>query len=613
MSLLDRVGRIGSLDVRLAKHRPAEGRYQRRLSPVVPSEGFAAGDQFQLNAVPDTQVWNINQWSGGEGNGLYSEDERSVFHRSDGVRPTPTGEGLILGALGGLTLNSSGGTFADGSRFGFAAPTPDVPMFLVGNVATVYGWNVTSERWTYAYATGAGTDQKITSMAHVASRVYSGHDLTGQVRYWNESVNGVQYGTIVGFSVAPPIVEYRGVLYGLDWGDLYSVSTSSVDTRTQLVSTNANSYYAELPDSWRSMTVSDKGPVWVERRNSGEAVLWEYNVGSAAGAIIGQIYHKHAFPYSVAFVAGVYLVGYRATTHGVWAGDAFLHVQSGSTTSTVPIRSLTGVTANKPVLIAGVAGSDVIVYFDGAVWAYNLSTGGVHMVGKQTSTGVPSDAAVFGGDVFLAGVGSGGLNVERIRLDRYMASGTYESGRFDIRYPGMPKTMTEVTVTTDPLPAGTSVSLAVAADGTYTNIAGAHDTDGSTFHTFVVSDETQTLVGREFEIKLTLATSDQTATPTVRSVSAVVTGAAHIEEWVLEVDVSDVDAPGGQHGWDVVDRLRSLAAAQQVVTFLNPWEQRGTEGPDSVPVKVMDVILPQAGRGDAYATVRLRRVSLVVA
>jgi len=235
------------------------------------------------------------------------------------------------------------------------------------------------------------------------------------------------------------------------------------------------------------------------------------------------------------------------------------------------------------------------------------------MVGLKATTGEPTDAAVADNSVFLAGVGAGGKNVERIRLDRYMSTGTYESGRFDVRYPGLPKLLTEVTVNTEPLPASTSVTVAVSADGgSYVNLTGTHDTDGATSKTFVASDASTSIIGREFELKLTL-NGTSTATPTVRSVTAVVTGAAHLEEWVMELDVSDINSPGSQAGWNLIDSLRSLAATQQVVTFTNPWEQRDVDAADTIPVRVLDVIVPQGGRQDAYATVRVRRTQLVVA
>lgn len=591
-----------------------ESRYQRRLSPVAPSEGFIAGDQFQLNAVPDTQIWNISEWSGGEGNDRYVEDERDVYYRSSGVRPKPTGEGLILGALGELTKDSGGSIpFADGGMFGHGSPTGS-PVLLSGFSDFVHAWDPATVRWIDNYATGAGAGEQLTSMANVGAYMYSGHRFGRKIWRWNSSGSAIQYGNVTPFLQPPVVAGFRSVLYALEGDNLYEVSTAVTETRSLKVDTGATTSYPDDQESWDRLTVSDKGPFWVQRLNSGECFLWEYNAGSATGGIIGQTYHVHAYPYDVAFVAGAYVVAYRAATTHSGVGDAFLHVQRGDTRSVVPFRSLTGSTASKPIVIAGVIGSDLVVYFDGAVWAYNLDSGGVYMLGARTATGEVLAAAVSGGDVFLSGGTGGGYSkvVERVSLDRYMASGTIESGRFDVRYPGLPKLLTEVTVTTEPLPASTSVQVAVASDGgSYVALAGTHDVDGATSYTFVGSTASASIIGREFEIKLTLG-GTSTATPTVLSVSAVVTGAAHLEEWVMELDVSDVDSPASQAGWDVVDQLRSLAASQQVVTFENPWEQRGTDDVDSVPVRVLDVIVPQGGRRNAYATVRVRRTQLVV-
>jgi len=606
--VLDRVGKLGTTNIRLAKWRPAEGRYQRRLSPVSPSEGFIAGDQFQLNAVPDTQVWHINEWSGGEGNDVYSEDERDVYNRSSGVRPKPTDEGLILGALGATTTKTGGSAFTEGERFSYGSGT-----LFVGYLNKHYNWDASTEEWENPVTTAATG----TLVATIYDLLYGTFSSYTEGSAWKIYKNGAVHNSQ--FVYPTPLATFKGNLYGLDGDDLYQVSMVTADNRTLLVDVSQQaSSFANSPEQWHRLFTSDKGLVWWQMDNDGKVLLWEYNVGAATGGIIGELFHRRSYPYSGAAVAGAYVVAYRQAFNHSFAGDAFLHVQRGDIRSIVPLRSVSGSTASKPVLIAGTSGSDLIVYFDGAVWAYNLDTGGLYMVGLQATApnGVePTDAVTFEDDVFLAGVynGSSTKMVERVRLDRYMSSGTYESGRFDVRYPGLPKLLTEVTVNTGPLPASTSVGVAVSTDGgSYVNLAGSHDVDGATSKTFVASDASTSFIGRDFELKLTL-NGTSTATPTIRSVTAVVTGAAHLEEWVMELDVSDIDSPGSQSGWKLVDDLRTLAASQQVVTFLNPWEQRDVDAADSIPVRVMDVIVPQGGRGDAYATVRVRRTQLVVA
>lgn len=620
MSSLDRVGALGGLNVRLAKFRPAEGRYQHRLLSVSPSEGFIAGDQFQLNAVPDTQVWNINEWSGGEGNDLYVEGERSVYNRSSGVRPKPVGEGLVLGALGELTKDSGGATdFADGTRFGYGNLTSEAVLW-VGAGLYMYEWNPTgtAEQWGAGVLASTGTPLPPSSMADTNSAFLftTGENAPnasgGELWKWDGSTQTQM--NVVG--AVPLAVGTAGKLWTLQYDNLYLTDQTSPFSNTLKVDLGTSAFFSNYSndgESMRRLSTSDVGPIWVQRVDSGKAFLWEFNVATDVGSIIGVLPTSPVFPYSVGHFLGAHVVSFRQTFKHERSGDAFLYVQRGDTRTVVPIRSTTGSTAGKRVLIAGLLGSDLMMYFDGAVWAYNLDTGGIYMVGLKTATGEPTDAAVADGSVFLAGVGASGKNVERFRLDQYMSSGTLESGRFDVRYPGLPKLLTEVTVTTEPLAASTSVQVAVATDGgSYVALSGAHDVDGATSKTFVASTASTSIVGREFELRLTLA-GTSTATPTVRSVAAMVTGAAHLEEWVVELDMSDVDSPSSQAGWDMIDRLRTLASDQQVVTFVNPWEQRGVDGADMIPVRVMDVILPQGGRQDAYATVRLRRSQLVVA
>ena len=595
---------LGATTFRLAHWLEPEQRYQRRYVPVDP-EGGVVSDQPGLHNDSKVRLWTVRSWDGGEGLGVWRPDRRR-YRESDGVTLVGLGDGLQLARKPDTTQDSSGvADFGEGGRFGFG----------LGRVWSItdgsaHSWDAPSSRWSVGVTTGAGVSAATSLTDGDDTFMYSSHEDL-KIYRWKSGSNAVWYNTATGddFVSAPVVRSWGGRLFALDGDDLYEVDKTAADTRTIRVDLTGESgvFLAETPLAYNRMSLSDKGPIWLQRLDNGQTFIHEYNVESDTHEIIGKLAVDFATPYSIFFTQGFVFVGFRYANDHDEPGVAYLHFNRGAQRGvTGPFRAPTGVTAGKPVLVAGQIGDDLICYFDGYVWAYNLTDAGIRMVAAETLPGGPAtDVTTFGQEIFV-GPFTGG-EVERYLADEYVASGTLTSGRFDIQYPGLEKLLTNVGVVTDPLPADTSVTVDVSWDGeTFDSLTGAHDTDGARRFTWAGSSPGADKIGYELEWRVSLATTDSTVTPVVRQVWASVTSVAHRIEWVLAVDCSNFSDKD-------IDALNGLIGSTHA--FTDPYQNRPSDASDSVVVTVEDVITPerfdQNSTVRAHALLRLRSRDLV--
>jgi hypothetical protein len=600
---------LGTLRLRLASWRSSNERFQDRLIPVDPELRFVPNRSDGLVAAQASTYWLVDRWDAGEGEDRW-DPENPGFEKSTNVTAKRIGKGIVLGALQIATVDNGGSSiFNDGRRFGYGQ----------GSIWTVedgsgYKWDVTNSKWGAGITTGAGTSDVTSLTDGDDTFMYSGHE---DLSIWRWK-SGTSEEHFASFTKAPIVRSWGGLLYALDGDDLYLVDKLVADTRTLVADVigDSDEYLAATPWSYGRMSVSDKGPIWFQRLDNGQTFIFEYSQAEDVAVRIGKLPVDFAFPYSIYFSSGFIFVAFRLGPTHASAGDAFIYFQRGAQRGTLgPVRAPSGATASKPILIAGTDGDDLIFYFDGAMWAYNFTAGGIFQLSSQVTTGTPQDAITLGPSSFITPVTSGGntLAVERFNREAFTTqTANLDSGLHDLSYFDIPKMLIEIIVITDPLPANTSVQVAYSIDGaSFVTASGTHDTDGATSKTFVISAAGAAVRARRFAIRLILSTSNTANTPTVRGWTARAYGAAHERQIVMEVDVSK---DGEQSTTDLLSGLDALVATQQVVTFSLPFKKASGAIPESIPVVVRNVISPDALIPDSRvsATVELRARDLVV-
>ena len=590
------IGKIGTLEVRLAEPSLDQPRYERRYIPVTPASREIIGSDAKVAEESTVAEWHIDDWAAGEGDLHWRNNGR--YNVSSGAGPVSDGTGVTVNALVEATNDTGGGTaMTDAGILARAAGRFVTADDMSG---TLFFWNDTNEEWDVGWTIGGSGSDDVFSIAAVDDTHIFVSDIDGSIRE-------VQYGSNAEHYAAwgPEMVSFLGQLYGL-WGNsLADIDTSTTDTRTVVVDVGGTT--DRLDEFKRRLTTSDVGPIWLAPLNDGRTYIYEYNAADDTGYIVGAL-PDDVKPYDIWFHSGIYFATFRYAADHPLSGDAWLYYQIGGQRGVAgPIRSLTGTTASKAITIAGVVGDRLYMVFDGALWAYDLSSGGISMAARSVPD--PRTTMVYGSDVHIAT----GSTAHRIILDQYDTGADAEltTGRHDFGYLGLNKILTRVTVTCESaLATGETVGLAYSVDGgSYTTASGTMSA-GETAKTWTISTSSTTVRGIEFELKLLPTANTSASAPKIVAVTAEAIGSESRLEWVMQIDVSDNNE---QHGQSIIDGLKTLKTGHQVVSFTDPWNVLDYTAPETFDVTVEECNIPdtRAPGGNPMALIRLRAVETV--
>lgn len=601
---------LGTLELRLAPHLPPNERYQDRLTPVDPSLQFLPNRRDGLVGTPNTTFWAVGEWDGGEGYDTW-DPEISGFDRGINVVRKPGRKGLTLGPQQSVTVDNGGvSTFNDCRRFGYG-----LGSVWTCDAGSAYKWDVAASKWGAAVSTGSASPVTSLTDGDDATNMFSAHE-DKMIRKWSSGSSSQHVATTV-FARAPVLRSWGGRLFALDSDDLYEVDQVTIDTRTLKVDTQGRSDTYLNSNTWayNRMSASDRGPIWLQRLDNGQTFIWQYDVNQDTGFKIGKLPVDFAHPYGIFYAFGFTFVTFRNAPSHSATGDAYLYYQRGGQRGVLgPFRSSTGTTASKPVLIAGTVGSELVIFFDGILFAYAVGEGGLFAAADTALTGTPNDAITIGPTVLVGPLTSGGNTeaVERYNRAAYtLRSASLDSGLYDMTYFDIPKMLLDITVRTDPLPANTSVQVAYSIDGAaFVTVSGTHDVDGATTRRFQVSSSSGTVIGRQIAVRLLPLTTNAANTPTIRGWMAQGIAAADERQIVMVVDLQD---DGNQNPQTIIAALQAMKAAQAVVSFQTKVQRAPHYAVESFDVVVRDVITPDILRPEAptTATIVLRAVALV--
>lgn len=569
------------------------------------------------------RAWRVKDWSGGEGDTWW--DDKSVFggwqtyDTSRKVRPLRIGQGLELAAEDSRTQDSTGvSNQADGIGFGTAQGS----LWIIED-NNAFKWDSANGRWAAAIATGAAGAN--------AYGLADGHDTWLYAAYSNTTIRRFKSGSseawlTSGFkgSNEVAVVDYDGLLFVVDENDLWKVD-KTLAAASALTNTNNVQIYDPPGTTAQGMTlqlrnrtvgVSDVGPFFVEWLDDGQAYIVQYNVGDDTARRVHAL-PRWVVPHSVGFEFGFYWATYRqseSTTGNTQADQAHLWFGRGNQTGSIPLPNRSDPVGNSfSALIAGIVDGQMVVYWLGAFFAYDLSKGALYELGYSDDvTDSPFDAAMLGKDVFVSQ--SSGSAVYRFQTDLYNddADATLNSGWHDFGRPESAKIIDKVIVITDPLPANTKVDLGYAVNGatTFTSATGSHDTDNATKYEWTLSDNTGTVKGHTFAFQLKPNTTDTSATPTIRQVVVVASVAERrrVHELLVRLDVEGDVEGHTSTPWDTLSDLKAAMEAGKVWSFSTRWR----EGPEDTDV-AEDVKITGADLTDADGSVaRLEFTSVAV-
>lgn len=599
-----RKGQIAGLDVWLARDR--ERPYGRDRVLILPDRQDVPGAPGKILLDPDRRLWHIDSWKAGEGEDLWRA-ERDAYDESTNVRPKRVGDGLVLGADSATTQLSTGGDYAEADRLIVAHD--DLYTFYLGGIAK---WHKTNENWV-ALTDNPTTSEVTRAAANTVSGtkyIYTGktagtlskYDVTGDS--WSTHVTAGTWSTH-----AVPVM-FEGVLYCLNAGSLYTVDQSVTSTVTKIYDeTQSFTTFQGTLWHWTGLTTGPVGPIWPIRYEDGTTRLHEYNHFTQTHRVVAEL-PPNVWPFSTFHAFGFTFVAYRQADHPTLEGEAHIfYVGQGISGVAGPVREFGSATADTNIVIAGTLGDDLIFVYNDIVWAYNLTNGGFSYIGLNAAGIAGEQAVLVGFDLFYAGMTDSGEKCERWELDSYATTGSLDSGRYDMGYPGVDKILTKVTVTAEPLPADVTVQLAYSVEGgSFTTHADTWSTDGETSHTFTISSTSASVVGRDFELRIILNSTDSTKTPTIRSITAEAVSAEKRLQWQLELDAGSYES-GERATSSVLSDLDTIAGTTDIVTFSDPWQVDEFTAPETYAVRIVLANTPETGaESEAWGTVILRQL-----
>ena len=630
---------IGGEEFYLADVAQPLQRYREEYRKVSPRGQFTPNDPTALITQFDQAFWRVEDWSYGEGYPIW-EPGIPGYRKSTGIRLARDGQGgLTLGhpvantqVTGPSDYTSTDPNILDDSWTSLGVIDPG----SASNDARHRTWVEASELWgssfdlgDYDIWDGAPGGDGINYFVSNNDGDYRKHDPGGGSAA-NSAVNDA-------YSVG--IAHFRGFLYYLDSGEngadpgLYRITPDGATTAdgTQVWDPGDRVLRVDgFPHDdqqvyGRWIVPTDRGVAFIAPLKTGEIGIFEYNAGSSTTVQIGALPGKGAMFYDILWANDLLFVGFHSqwqynpgggNTYG-GAGKAHVWVYANNAPSVIgPIRPINNAEGDTSVRLAGMDGDDLIIIYDYSVWAYNVTSGGISHLGELAADGGGwrMSGRVYQDGVFVGGgEQSSSYYVERMALDEYVASGTIDSGIYDLQYFDVEKMLIELVVLTDPLPADTTLQAWYALDGsdTFTSL-GTSTTDDQTLHEFTISTVGSTVRARYVEIRLGLATTDSSVSPRIRKWHVRGTDAVHERRFHLLLDMKTHDR---QKAHQAIAALRGLVEAQDLVTFVNPLTVDDHETPLSYSVRVSDAHLPDnITEGDnMYAQVILTDVVLVSA
>lgn len=613
--------------------------YREYTEPAVQQQADIAGaSRPSKNARPDTMVWRMDSWSGGEGQKFVDtarDDSFSQYFYSDEAIDVITNPGEVSLGLK-LTDDTAGvGVTTHG-------PYLAVTNGFLAAIATDSGVSQRNRRknlstgvWSALASTLVSTALASGQASSGGNFVYEGYRGAGAViRRYDPSANAEV--TFLAVAAENVLVADNRLYF------LFDTAAGSMELRRSPFTTPASSTVYTVDGVGGQAGIESLGAkIFIASQGNDEEPrihLYDGSVGSERvrcpigfRVTTSPIFNAMAMLGDLLFVAG-----FKDGSAGEPTRPMLVYV-SGARTGTVGIvRDDVDTTEEKFNTCAPGFGNRVIMGTNlGRVFAYDINQGGL----SQLFTGLPSTAGIRSiayakGRYYVGALDSGTGKVfasQATGTNKHPSTAKIFSSIWDFNYSEELKIITSIEVFTKPLPgATTAVDLElVLDDGTTvtTDAAGAslrHTGASMTRTKFTISDADTTRTCRVLQVNATLrndvGAGDSSVTPRVYSVVVTAEGLGGQDFFELALSLEDKTSteralntsPAGLVYAEGLRTLRSLARGQ-LVTFTPNFISGNRDiypqgGQSQSVVKVVDIDIRLSDPGNGYARVVLKKI-----
>lgn len=616
--------KLGSYKYRLATNSDDQ-HYSARLVPLnISNAQIVQSSDPKYDLRPDTAVWEMTDWSGGEGTKKFDNETGNEYDLSYNIDALHTpGSIRLSNAVEAAGINRTGTLVKASDKLFHFSSSDDTIGTYSGNLANTT-WDEqdagTISDSDYFGVRGDGDGKYIYMPIGSLNDVYR---YEPHAIYTNDMADTDKWVDADSQAVfSRPLVKIGNKIFvvHLDGTKISVVEYSTTATPTVSPTEIFVAYEGNLDagDNQGIVCRGDNELFVCVRTKAGESILYRITPASALGEAFGTEVGR--FPgFSVDciwYASGVLLLAGTSTTTGVdkrtiyyvkgtELGSFGLIRQDATFTDAKLITSTDASRMDRTFFLAPTGSASN--YW--TLFTIDLLTGAIFGGPEFSAVRDPNSVVDFLGRTFVS------ENKGSTSTQTYRTAGTYStSGElitaihdFDI---GEEKTLMSIRLSTEPLPANTAVQVYYQddQDGTWTS-AGTYDTDSGTGTTFKISTDSSSVKFKNLQLKIKLTTSDATATPVVRSVQVRCTPTEYVREWDMLLDISDEDAQAQGRaftGSQLIDYIKAEATNENIIQFDNGYEtpSAGSYDEHDVMIREYNINLTSAGQGVANIKVR---------
>ena len=616
--------KLGSYKYRLATNSDDQ-HYSARLVPLnISNAQVVQSSDPKYDLRPDTAVWEMTDWSGGEGTKKFDNETGNQYDLSYNIDALHTpGSIRLSNAVEAAGINRTGTLVKASDKLFHFSSSDDTIGTYSGNLANTT-WDEqdagTISDSDYFGVRGDGDGKYIYMPIGSLNDIYR---YEPHATYTNDMADTDKWVDADSQAVFDrPLVKIGNKIFvvHLDGTKISVVEYSTTATPTVSPTEIFVAYEGNL-DAGSNQGIVCRGDnelfVCV-RTKAGESILYRITPASALGEAFGTEVGR--FPgFSVDciwYASGVLLLAGTSTTTGVdkrtiyyvkgtELGSFGLIRQDATFTDAKLITSTDASRMDRTFFLAPTGSASN--YW--TLFTIDLLTGAIFGGPEFSAVRDPNSVVDFLGRTFVS-ENKGSASTQTYRTaSTYATSGELITAVHDFDI-GEEKTLMSIRLSTEPLPANTAVQVYYQddQDGTWTS-AGTYDTDSGTGTTFKISTDSSSVKFKNLQLKIKLTTSDATTTPVVRSVQVRCTPTEYVREWDMLLDISDEDAQAQGRaftGAQLIDYIKAEATNENIIQFNNGYEtpSAGSYDEHDVMIREYNINLTSAGQGVANIKVR---------
>ena len=616
--------KLGSYKYRLATNSDDQ-HYSARLVPLnISNAQVVQSSDPKYDLRPDTAVWEMTDWSGGEGTKKFDNETGNEYDLSYNIDALHTpGSIRLANAVEAAGINRTGTLVKASDKLFHFSSSDDTIGTYSGNLANTT-WDEqdagTISDSDYFGVRGDGDGKYIYMPIGSLNDIYR---YEPHATYTNDMADTDKWVDADSQAVFDrPLVKIGNKIFvvHLDGTKISVVEYSTTATPTVSPTEIFVAYEGNL-DAGSNQGIVCRGDnelfVCV-RTKAGESILYRITPASALGEAFGTEVGR--FPgFSVDciwYASGVLLLAGTSTTTGVdkrtiyyvkgtELGSFGLIRQDATFTDAKLITSTDASRMDRTFFLAPTGSASN--YW--TLFTIDLLTGAIFGGPEFSAVRDPNSVVDFLGRTFVS-ENKGSASTQTYRTaSTYATSGELITAVHDFDI-GEEKTLMSIRLSTEPLPANTAVQVYYQddQDGTWTS-AGTYDTDSGTGTTFKISTDSSSVKFKNLQLKIKLTTSDATTTPVVRSVQVRCTPTEYVREWDMLLDISDEDAQAQGRaftGAQLIDYIKAEATNENIIQFNNGYEtpSAGSYDEHDVMIREYNINLTSAGQGVANIKVR---------